>query len=864
MQFIFNEEREKLLHESIGGKARNLLRLQDAGVPVPPWGVIPPAPDDVLFRAAHMKGPAVKGFLEKIEIPDAFIKEILKHFDANDTFAVRSSASMEDGADFSFAGQFSSFLYVPPSGLAEAIMKVWLSGFSERIMTYRSTHGIGELPQLAVIVQRMVDAEVSGVAFGIDPSTGNRRTFVVTAVYGLGEGIVSGELLADTYRVMDGEITSEIAHKTEMLKRAEGEGLIKTPVGANLQDKPALSREQILTIAGLVELLRQHLIKPQDVEFAVERGKLWLLQTRPVTNLHRLHDPHGDRIVWDNSNIIESYPDLTSPLTFSFIIDVYEAVYRQFCALMGVNAREIENNGNVFAHMLGLLNGRVYYNLLSWYKTLALLPGYSLNAEFMEKMMGVKERFILTDLPKRTRLQEKLRVGNMVLVMLRNLITLPKQRRIFQAHLDSEIKRLQRMDFDSLRPEELLRLYKELENTLVKKWKAPLVNDFFAMIYFGVLQKIAAGVGNSRLHNDLLCGAKDIISTEPIRLIRHIVKRIAADKSALQFFMTHEEDEVWECLEKGDYTEIKKAVDEYIGRFGERCVGELKLETVTYTQQPQSLIRIIKTFLSQHEIMEAPAAGTENELRARAEQEMAAALKGRPIRRLVFGHVLRNARSLVSQRENLRYERTRAFGMVRKIFIAMGRRFYAENIIDNPRDIFYLKKEEIFDYIQGASVSPVLRKIINLRKEDYSKWEGAVMAERVTTYGMVYHGNDYSPKHAASVLTGDLKGIGCCPGVIKGRVRVLQGPDEIQSLEGDILVTSSTDPGWVILFPSASAILVERGSLLSHSAIVSREMGIPCIVGVTGLLGRLKTGDYIEMDGSTGVIKLTDEGSPGS
>jgi pyruvate,water dikinase len=121
---------------------------------------------------------------------------------------------------------------------------------------------------------------------------------------------------------------------------------------------------------------------------------------------------------------------------------------------------------------------------------------------------------------------------------------------------------------------------------------------------------------------------------------------------------------------------------------------------------------------------------------------------------------------------------------------------------------------------------------------------------------MVYHSNDFFSNSKVEINEGDLKGIGCCPGRVKGKVKVVLNPGAVSSLNGDILVTSSTDPGWVTLFPGASGIIVERGSVLSHSAIVSREMGKPCIVSVTGLLKKLKTGDEIEMDGSTGEIKI--------
>ena len=211
----------------------------------------------------------------------------------------------------------------------------------------------------------------------------------------------------------------------------------------------------------------------------------------------------------------------------------------------------------------------------------------------------------------------------------------------------------------------------------------------------------------------------------------------------------------------------------------------------------------------------------------------------------------------MSSRENLRYERTRAFGIVREIFSQMGNHFYSEGIIANPRDIFYLTKEEIFHFIEGTSVTQNLQSLIDLRKAEFAEYQKQEPpSERFASYGAVYHANDFYSTARVEAIDGDLKGIGCCPGRVRAKVRVVRDPNEISSLNGDILVTSSTDPGWVTLFPSASAIIVERGSLLSHSAIVSREMGIPCIVGVTGLLKTLQTGDEIEMDGSTGEIKV--------
>ncbi|MEN0051277.1 MAG: PEP-utilizing enzyme, partial [Bacteroidota bacterium] len=291
--------------------------------------------------------------------------------------------------------------------------------------------------------------------------------------------------------------------------------------------------------------------------------------------------------------------------------------------------------------------------------------------------------------------------------------------------------------------------------------------------------------------------------------------------------------------------------------FGERCVGELKLETISYSQAPELFVKVIKSYVEQGVMQKKAHSNIENELRTNAEDQIFNQLKNKPLKRWWFKFVLRQARDLVSNRENLRYERTRGFGMVRRIFTALGKQLPK---LAHPRDVFYLKLAEIKQIGSHGFQEELLEKIEERKAEFTAYQTQKPPQERFFTYG-----NDFSDKYIYSTekletIEGDLKGIGCCPGRVQGKVRIVRDPNEIESLNGDILVTSSTDPGWVTLFPTAAAIIVERGSLLSHSAIVSREMGIPCIVSVTGLLRTLKTGDEVWMDGSTGEIKLLENG----
>jgi phosphohistidine swiveling domain-containing protein len=867
MNYISYTQPDLAKEHTIGGKARNLYRLKEIGLTVPEWVVIP---QEELFKIVptdiqNGTYDTIITFIDNFSISESFISEVLTNFTDATFFAVRSSAIDEDGSDFSFAGQFESHLFVSKANLAENIKKVWKSAFSERVYQYRKNNKLDHKFGIAVIIQKMVNADAAGVAFGINPANGDRNAKVISAVYGLGEGLVSGELDSDNFILKDGAITTQLATKTHkiIIDSASEGGTKQVAVADEKQKLATLSNEQLNEIAGILDTCFKEYGKPQDMEFAVTNNKIYLLQSRPVTNLHKIADTNGDYILWDNSNIIESYPGVTTPLTFSFISKSYEGAYKLFSGFMGVDEKVIKENERVFANTLGLINGRVYYNLKTWYHMLAMLPGYSINARFMENMMGVKERF---DIPESYQLSKGAAwwsIVKMGVKMYGRFLSLPRKRKEFMVLLNATIAHYKSIDYSKKNANELMQLYVEFERILLNEWKAPLLNDFFAMIWFGLLQKQCQKFAiskNPNIHNDLLCGSSDIISVQPIHRTIALATAISSDTELKTLFVSNKEQIIWKELsasKKENFKTIKKEIDRYIADFGERCIGELKLESISYTQDPTMFVRIVKSYVETGITADRTSGKIEEELRNKAEAELNTSLKNNIFKRLRLKRTLRYARELVSSRENLRYERTRAFGIVREIFSNMGKSFYAEGIIEHPRDIFYLTKEEIFAFIEGTSVTQNVKALITARKKEFEGYQQQLPpSERFASYGTVYHANDFYSTTKVEKIEGDLKGIGCCPGRVRGKVRVILNPNEVSSLDGDILVTSSTDPGWVTLFPSASAIIVERGSLLSHSAIVSREMGKPCIVSVTGLLKTLKTGDEIEMDGSTGEIKI--------
>lgn len=843
----------------IGAKAKNLFVLKELGILVPDFAVIPQ--NILLDQLTNSNNEAeTKDSFEDLSVPKEIISELSDFFGPDfktKTYSVRSSAIDEDGENFSFAGQYVTHLHVSFEEIEKAILSIWKSTVSERVLTYRKQNNLPLVFGIGVVVQEMIEPEISGVAFGIDPVNNDPNTKVISSVYGLGEGIVSGELDADTFKVRPGGIEERIVTKKRKFVRADsGNGINQIDVSEHLHNCASLSKIQINEIADILDKLKTSLGKPQDIEFAYFNERLFLLQTRPVTALAKTE--LGEYIVWDNSNIIESYPGITTPLTFTFIIKMYEMVYRQFSGLLGVKESEINRNSEVFANTLGLVRGRVYYNLLSWYKMLAMVPGYSVNAQYMETMMGVKERFELKEDFKMSRGKAKFRILLMVLNMFILQFRLPRERKKFKKYLNAVMEEYHSINFDILTSGKIIEHYLHFERSLLLKWKAPLINDFFAMIWFGLLQKKIHQLfpDEPNMHNDLLCGSEDIISVEPIHRSLKIAKMVSEDELIKQIFIDHSPEEIWIKLKEEKFSSIRRAIDEYIDLFGERCVGELKLETISYSQNPVLYVKLIKSYVMQNITAFRTDKHIEEDVRLKAEKRVDQALKGKFFKRMIFKLTLKKAREHVSNRENLRFERTRGFGMVRKMFSALGQKLAELKHIENPRDIFYLELNEIIAMKDG-DLPFDLKEKINIRKREFQKFkEQPEPEERFFTYGNNFSDDYIYSKDKILKTEGDLKGIGCCPGIVQGKVRVVKDPGELESLEGDILVTSNTDPGWVTLFPSAGAIIVERGSLLSHSAIVSREMGIPCIVSVTGLLRTLKTGDEIIMNGSTGLIQL--------
>lgn len=875
-----------------GGKGYNLFLMSKTGFPVPEWVVLGKRHFESFLEATKLSGrievilneflsgkttgketeDVITKLIKSASLPDDIDKLIdhgMKTLGQSTMISVRSSAADEDGSAHSFAGQLSSFLYVTgKEQIVESIKGCWASAYSERGLSYRKENNLDVLKiSVAVVLQRMIDPEKSGVMFTCDPIAKKLDKFVVSSVYGVGEGLVSGILNADSFWLdaTDGKLVQEdIVPKEQMLKKGPNGHCATVSVAEALTSAPSLNSTELKNLYELGLKIHQDYRRPQDIEWAIAEGKVWLLQTRPVTTID--HDLLGYINLWDNSNIVESYGGLTSPLSFSFALRNYKGVYVQFCEVLGLPNEIIKDMDSYLSYMLGSINGRVFYNLFNWYKLVGVLPGFKSNKEFMETMMGVSEG-LSAEIEARTKshpswgtFRGKLRTAVTGFNFLKYHFIIQGVVEDFLTTFHKDYDKYKAMPLTRMRGDELIQVYTEVERNMLGRWKAPIINDFLCMVHFGLLRKLTLKWfgPEATLQNDLLAAEGGLESAEPTRAMLHLAHLATKHAKLKDIILSTDPKDGMEAVKQSEFQDFFKEIEKYIEKYGFRCMSEMKLEEIDLVTDPSYLFVCLKNYLK------APALPVEDdskekERRALAEEKVR---KDLPFhRQLIYFWVLKHARKAVKNRENTRFARTRIYGVARTIFRSIGEDLAFVGALKEPRDIFWLTIEEVFGIYNGALPTNNLNAIVDLRKKEFETY-AEEPSSRIVTRGAVYWKNSFQNEAPATEATDeyDLKGLPCSPGIVEGIVKVVIDPTDNLELNGEILVTARTDPGWVPLYPSISGLLVERGSLLSHSAIVAREMGIPAVVSVPGLIKTIKSGMRVRLDGKAGTIKiLSDE-----
>ena len=824
------------------------------------------------MKARHLEILEEKGFPVPKFILVSENEEVNLSFSKKEYFAVRSNFSAEDGEEHSFAGQFLTRLNVKREKVQEAVQEVFASyagsldykekanrGKEEYCPTKRGKAEQRKADQEkaeqkkaeqkkvessveTVLIQEMLFPEKSGVLFTKNPK-GILSEMVVVLGQGLGDKVVEDQENVLTYHYFPGECLYQEGQCT----------------GLDLEE------DELKTLFTLGERIEQLFQKPMDIEFAIEKGKVYILQAREITTL----DMQLPVRILDNSNISESFPGICLPLSESFAGEMYSGIFtslgRRFLG------KKVSSYEELFQRMVGGFSGRMYYEISSWYDILRLLPFSRKIIPVWQGMLGVSNEEISFS-KKKPSFFLKCRIA--LLFCYYFFVSQRKMKeldRFFQERYASYSKRVDEEE-DA---QALYRIFLEMKEDLLREWDITLMNDMVSFI------------------STHLYGKKTAFSLETMKPVRALsALKTVAEKNGL------------------DSEEYRREKKSYISAYGDRIVGELKLETRTYRSNEELLDRWILDSLETEETDRAglPEVGhsiqkaygekdrfekdsieidfAEKDCEETSRMEKPSKQKQRK------SFLYRLAESSCNNREISRLHRTRCFGLMRRIVDKIGEKTIGF-------DVYYLSLDELKEFLfTGKDFSlkiarerelrkayerlPVLSRVKLLGKVDRDPLAGEI---RVLSYesfkekgniegqiekpgkdGMLGNTGHIrqmekagkKDKEAGNAKTRVFFGRGVSKGIFRGEVLKIKSLQEIRVAEakGKILLSYSTDPGWFPYLNMASGLITERGSLLSHSAILARELEKPAVVNIPKIMEELQSGDIVEIDGDLGICSV--------
>lgn len=828
---------KKLTHlsrHSVGSKAYHLHLMKKQGLVVPPFSVFSfdlfdQSAIHTFLKEQHESFNGGKYTLVKLsqqlqqEFKEKFLQEdftaiheFSRRASGNHTYSVRSSANVEDEASASFAGQFSTRLFVEAEELIKAIEETLLSLYQPSALSYYFENDISlETVKLHVILQDMVAGNLSGVYFTANPQ-GLLNEHLIVVGKGVGSGIVEDKVAT----------TMVTIHPDNQLSYFE-----------TSEDSPILTAKEQTDLEDMAKNVTEIFGQKMDIEFTFLNDQLYVLQARPITKL-----PAEPVIILDNSNIVESYPGTTTPLTFSFIQEAYGSIFRGLAKRMLKNdTQTLQSFEPTFQNMIAQVNSRIYYQINNWYQLLQLLPFSKQIIPIWQDMLGVQVTEISAPKVKINRLTRLKIMGRII----KSFIQAPQSMKQLDSDFEKIYAKFNQTYTREASFEELYHLFEQIKQEVLEQWDITLINDLYAFVYTGLLKKVCSP---EEVQAEI-AGIEQIESMKPVYALNKIIHAIQEEQNSdyRKIIKSISSELVADFIET-DLHPITQDIRRFIQQFGDRAPEELELETATFRSHPSSLIQLFQQQL------ELPQTAI------RTESKATSANKSR--NSLVNG-LKKRAMTGIKYRESSRLNRTRIYGMMRLIFITMGEQLVKENRLEQSEDVFYLTMTELFDLASHRDLS-------NMQTEIQKRKHKRLVDQQLPAFSrLIYAGSIFekypqtiNQQQTVSTNQQDFQGIGCSKGIVRGQVLVVEDIQavNVQQSYNKIIVTKMTDPGWVYLLTQAKGIIAEKGSLLSHTAIISRELGIPSVVNVQQATQQLTTGEWIEINGQTGLIKrLEDE-----
>lgn len=840
---------KKTSKHTCGGKALGLLKLLETKkILVPDFLIIPAENFDFIINDGRLNVSEIKeklaDFVFSLQTKNQIKTIITKWQKTNEYIIVRSSIADEDGNQDAFAGIMESY-----SGLTnieqilKAVNNCAISAFSNQALSYRKQKNTTSIIRPAVIIQQQINADVSGVIFSTYPAF--PLVMAINAVWGMGEGLVNGDLTADEYYIDKSsgkdDFINIVEKDQQVVSNTELSKLIDVPI--NLRMIACVNPQQRQSIFEMASTLERKFGQALDIEFVIEKGQIYIVQARPITQAI------SKVIVYDNSNIQESFSGVTTELTFSFAQRAYSTVYRQTMKLLSIPKKTINEYEPIIQNLLGINKGRVYYNINNWYKGLQLLPSFKQNKEDMERMMGLENPVAFVVDTQKSFLQKLITIPKLIINLSKLLFAFAKLKKDvskFMSHFNGTYHHFYHFErFQT--PEEIIKVKKKLDHHLLEKWTTPIINDFYLMMINGKVRRRLTNLGflNSDDFLSKYFTGNQYIESAIQSLEMGKLAKIALNDNSLCSLLIPKQENIHQIVKK-NYPKFYQDVENFISIYGDRTIGELKLETITMRLNPNIFYNYLRNYLQNPDILKHEISYN---LYNAAKQELALKQKFKSLNfKLKTEKLLNKLRQAIQNRETLRLQRTKLFGMYRTLYLAGADILIKNKLLVKQSDVFHLTENEFFDALNYKL--PNLKYLIKNRVLEFEINKNIDVPSRIFFPSASYHKTEHKSDSS------HLIGTGCVAGLVTAEVIVINSPEDDLNVSGKIICALRTDPGWVSLFPACKGVLIEKGSPLSHSVILLREFGIPTIINIKGLTKKLKSGDVVQIDGTTGKIEI--------
>ncbi len=777
---------------------------------------------------------------------------------------VRSSAVGEDSVRASFAGQLDSFLHVRTlAGLEKALLACWASCWSERAIAYRAARGL-EVGSMGVVVQTQVDALVSGVLF----TRTAEGTILVEHTPGLGDALVAGAINPGRFVLRRGGNGFQVL--------SAGERPLK-----NIENL-LFTQSRLAELGAMAATLEEGLGGAQDVEWVIDHsGLFYVVQSRPITATLAISaaQPVGPSVRWSDANVNENFPAPISPFLYSIASAGYAHYFRNLARAFGLSRSRIAAMDDALRHIIGVHGARMYYNLTNIHTVLRTAPyGNALVAAF-NSFVGAGGSFGTVAQSTTSRPRELVELAVIAAKIGWLYLFLGRRVASFERLVDDFAERTEPHRLAALSLSELRLLLSDLMDIRCHRWTNASLADAAAMICYAMLRRLVeraiGGKAPKALHNTLLKAIPKLVSGEPVQQLWELSRTVRNDAALRSLFKDDAEFVVNQIAINPKFASFRAAFDEYLARWGFRCSAELMLTVPSFQEQPALLVETIRAYARRDG--ESPATALSRQLQERENEtrSLLRKLRGRRITRFfratVLRTVLRCTQAAIGYRERARLKQALLYSRCRRLALALGDQLAARGHLAWREDIFWLTVPEVDELAAGSAMFPHhVQELAAMRKRaherlaatqpsnDFTLREG----EYLPLWGDIQTGDVISrDDHANAASRGSrtLRGVGACGGRVVGRAVVLRDASEAGRLEAeDILITRQTDPGWASVFFLIKGLVIERGGMLSHGAIVAREFGIPCVVGVHHATIELFQAGQIEVDGDQGEVHVLD------